>query len=409
MAYQSYFPNEDQKKKDQTGSGASAVISGGGSQSSTPAASGGSGFVNLDKYLNANAGQSQGLADTVTGGVKDQVKQQQDTVAKLNEEAQKEIEQKNKSQVTGNLVDESGKAKADNVQEWAKGASDVINSDYKYGLADATQGKVNEAITNYGNVKNTLENVDDRNYQQQALKNAYNKQGNYTSGFGALDTFLLNADQSSRDQINATKALGQNFNYDPINNETLKGYEDAAAAQFAENQAKVRGAAGGLAEEYRNKYKDAERQAAYENAYLDEKADVLGKYLEFIKGTSIGTYLPDDLSSLITREGSYKAGNYFADQDAADLAALNNLLGDNTQYDTSKGTGSVGIDYDQIIANQTGPRAGYQGYHEFDYDPRTNEIRRRFVNYESGAGDWSTGDIGSIDPSLAAYIQGKGY
>ena len=409
MAYQSYFPDENQKKKDQTGSGASTVISGGGSQPSAPASTGGSGFVNLDKYLNANAGQSQGLVDTVTGGVKDQVKQQQDTVSKLNEEAQKEIAQKNKSAETGGLIDESGKAKTDNVQDWAKGASDVINSDYKYGLADETQGKVNEAINNYGNVKNTLENVDNRNYQQQALKNAYNKQGNYTSGFGALDTFLLNADQSSRDQINATKALGKDFNYDPINESTFKGYEDEAARQFAENQAKVRGAASGLQQDYKSRYKDAQRQAAYENAFLDEKADVLNRYLEYVKGTSLGSYLPDDLTGLVTKQGGYKAGNYFADKDAADLAALNNLLGDTTQYDTTKGEGSVGIDYDKIMASQTGPRAGYQGYHEFDYDPKTNQIKRRFVNYEQGAGDWATSDINAIDPTLAEWMRGKGY
>lgn len=161
---------EDEQKKQAGGgviAGSGGVASQGANQQPT-----GSGFTNLQTYLDANKGQGQGVAqDIVSEGQKgvdtaraaadktanawaDQTSQKVNTAAT---EASNQVAQGNTGSVYGGPVN-----------------------------AQAAEG-YNDIEKNYQNVKNQANSyANDYNAQKSTLQNKYG----YGNGFGALDTFL---------------------------------------------------------------------------------------------------------------------------------------------------------------------------------------------------------------------------
>ncbi len=372
MAYQSYYPTEEEKKKQGSGSG---VITGnpnaGSVPTGQPTAPTGSGFVNLDKYLNANQGQSQGLADTLTSGVEEDVEKQESSVQKINEDAQKEIEKK--ASQNSDFVKNNQNLSNNQIADFAKNATNVINSPYQSGVSQSVQDQLNQTEVEQKGLKEKGDNLTDNYYQRGLFKDAYNQGGNYTSGFGALDAFLVNADPSSRGQIKQAQGQLQGLDYS-------KGLVDFDAldtqgkSKYEQTQQGVQDLANQYYSQYDQKYQDALAEAGRINSKNKVKATAENAYYKYWAG------IDDPVVSV----NDYDAASQM---DAGDIEALRALSGFGSQeYDYDPDKGSVSVNQ-EALDNLAAKNAGH--YYDVSYDPTTGKFSERYI--PSGSEEGSAG------------------
>ena len=234
MATSNYFSDEDEA----SGS-AGGVIGGGGGGGGAPAAApssggGGSGFVNLQSYLDANQGGSSGVADTLSQDFGGQVAGSNQDITNLT----------TREQNTAHGLDTAGVV-GPNVSQGAE--NQALAGLSNYGMSDATSGaydKLGRDQTALRGQADALAN--DQHSRQEAIQRLYGS--GRSSGFGALDSFLVGADESSgfRDKVaGQTAQLGDveagrsaaQGAYDTANTQrrdnTVSGYQDARAAEDA--------------------------------------------------------------------------------------------------------------------------------------------------------------------------------
>lgn len=195
---------EEDKNVNQTGqglntSGQAGVVGAGGApagatQSTAGGGQAGSGWTNLQTYLDVNKGQGGQLADQVGTDVNNKV------------------EDFKKTDVSG-AINEIGQAAGTT-------EADEIKKDVAANAGKAktflNQGFGAKQVTDYtapinataASVKDNLNQLNDQNYQKGALQKLNNKQGNYTGGFGALDSFILNGDEQGREKLSGIQKSG---------------------------------------------------------------------------------------------------------------------------------------------------------------------------------------------------------
>jgi hypothetical protein len=186
---------QDEEELKQGGAGGQVLAGSGGAGTGAPAQAVGTGFTNLQKYLSANQGSGEGLANDITGigqGAVDKAKAVADTQANT---------------WADNGVQAATQAGDDAANPYNTAATALktdpnanITNPYTstYGGPKQAQDVVgyNDLDKAYQNVKNTATSfANDRATQQAGLQNKYG----YGSGFAALDTFL--GRQDGRDKI----------------------------------------------------------------------------------------------------------------------------------------------------------------------------------------------------------------
>lgn len=197
------FEDEMEKRKKQstladgnTGLNTSGVV-GGGYGSSAPtqtAAQGpaGSGFVNLNQYLDLNQGTGKGLASELNKGLesdvgafKDDTAKQTSTIKGSMNQAVSAAGDKASFIKTGLATDATANVGA---------AKDFLNSSYSGPTAATPLAGI---ASNQKVINDRLGLVDNRENIQQGLEKNYG----YNKGFGQLDSFLMQGDKSGRDEL----------------------------------------------------------------------------------------------------------------------------------------------------------------------------------------------------------------
>jgi len=260
-------------------------------QDSTPT----SGFVNLQQYLDTNKGAGEKIAGAYTGDINKKVddfktgsgKTAADTVGAINT-----VGSGYESKGSGIIGDINKNMTGD-----LSGAANFMGQGY--GGPD-TSGTVADLASNQTDINNQLGKVDDAATQQTGLMSTFGKDsgGNYSSGFGGLDRFIMGGDQSGQDVIARTKGrVGEVVNAYTGAKTAIGNAETAARGKLTTAQANLKKAAGlrkGGIEANNFTTRIADRNKTYgdnentqgasigdvitgdENAYLDALASLSG-------------------------------------------------------------------------------------------------------------------------------------
>jgi len=299
-------PLEEKKKQDAAqGMGTSGVV---GSNVSAPGSQGNvaadtkaptsSGFVNLQSYLDANKGSGEGMAQNMTK----KVAADADSYSGQAADAAAKAEQAMKDSVkdaAGNAQSIGGGI-AGAKQNYGD-AANFLNSGYGGPSAgdyttDLKAGK--DALTG------KLDKVDDNATQQTMLRDTYGQNGNYSSGFGALDTFLIGNDSNAQKRIGEVKSKTA---------DVAKSFDDSSG-KIAQSEA----AAKGILDTAKNELKGtiSKRKGSIEDTGLKRMLD---------KNTTNTNYKGFQAASL---------GDGLYDSDLMELEALSGLIGE--EYNPSK-------------------------------------------------------------------------
>lgn len=226
---------QDEEQQGTPGAGGQVLAGSGGAKTGTGQVAG-TGFTNLQKYLDANKGQGAGIAGDIVGQGQQAVDAER---AKADASAtawgDTGVQQANDAATNASSVyDTTANAlKADPNYRYS---GDVWGTTYGGPQEAQKVDGYNDLDKAYQNVKNTATSfANDRMTQQAGLQNKYG----YGSGFAALDTFL--GRQDGKDQIqgwaagvNPGSAQGQ---IDRVNNAITGGKQQVATAQSGFEQA----------------------------------------------------------------------------------------------------------------------------------------------------------------------------
>lgn len=298
MAYITDLEEEKEKQKDGAQSTSGVVDStatGGAATGKGPVvdtkAPTSSGFVNLQQYLDANKGAGAKMASESTK----ELSESADTYKKDADAAVQSF-QKDSSAAAGD--DDAAKLSSRLATDASGAYSDAaafLGSSYggpQAGTAAAELGASKEPI------QGNLNKVDDTYYQKDLLRQTYGKDGHYTSGFGALDSFLMNGEQSGRDVISGVKAKA---------GEVGKAYDDAAARI---NQSET----------------DARNKLAANQASLKDNARKVQENIVKQGLDKVGT-INKGINRDFIETSDASLGDALSDKDRLDLEALANLAG----------------------------------------------------------------------------------
>lgn len=333
-----YLTDAERKKAEQgapnTTGAASGVITtpGGGAGGATPnapaaAPTSGAGWTNLQQYLSGNPDAGGKMATATTAGLTKDASALDTGIKKAVTTGTTDINNAKQADTTAGTrlmdgIKNDASATLPAAQEYlGAGYSAKAAADYTAPLAATASSLVPK-----------LRDVDKAENVAGALKTTYGQKGNYTSGFGALDQFLIGGSQAGRDTLATVKAKGDTLNSALGNAKSqLEVAEIGAKNQHAKNRALVKGAAG---TQKTASVGDATTRLAAQNAGIDRtRAN--------FKEASLGDVLTDD--------------------QRLDIAALNAIAGitDNTDYVTQ--TYNAGDDKLLIEDGEVVARAGSGG------------------------------------------------
>lgn len=330
MAYLKNLQNEDPNLRQATSTGAANVQSG-GTVSDAQQSGGGtapqSGWVNLQQYLDVNKGQVGGLADQVTKDVNGQVDSFKNTdssgvVGDINKSTQTDMADDIKKDVVTN---------ADKAKAYLGKSFPFDASPYTQGIADAGRA-----------LKNDLGKVDDQSAQQARIGRLWNdpavnqRAGTYTSGFGALDSFLLFGDQGAKEKLAQVK--GRSSEIDPkVADYTSQINTGLASAKdtFGRNQQGIRDA---ITSRYNDIYKGAQGRVEAEKArqYGDasKRASDIFNANQNAYGNTLISGIESNAMPYIKANDNFGVANVLTDPE---VEALNRLA----SIDSGLGLGSV--------------------------------------------------------------------
>lgn len=334
---------EEDKNVNQTGqglntSGQAGVVGAGGApagatQSTAGGGQAGSGWTNLQTYLDVNKGQGGQLADQVGTDVNNKV------------------EDFKKTDVSG-AINEIGQAAGTT-------EADEIKKDVAANAGKAktflNQGFGAKQVTDYtapinataASVKDNLNQLNDQNYQKGALQKLNNKQGNYTGGFGALDSFILNGDEQGREKLSGIQKSGNDAvgsTMSGITDQLTKARGDANSL-FEANKLAVKGAAKGqytgLMDQaaLRAKEKSGQSKTAASGTISQKRAEAVQSDAELDT--------PDIAGDGFVKGADYAASDVLTD---ADITALNSLAGLDPSLGISPVARTQGTGYSADVA-----------------------------------------------------------
>lgn len=312
MAIIKDFNEEDQK---QTLSGESGALGTGAATGSsapgTPTGGAqGSGWTNLQSYLGANQGQAGGLANQIGEQANKQVDTFKSTKA---DSAVADINKAGRSDEASTIVGDVAKS--------ADKAKSFLSSGYGGPSVDTYTAGVRNAASQ---VKDQLGQITDQGYQKSTLQKLNNRATQpYSSGFAALDSFLVSADPNAKAQLKLTQGRAQEVD-DTVNQYTgqVQSADKAARDAFASNQQRIRDAAKG---QYSNILSGAGGrvggQAAQQQQSLmgQAKGIVGGQQDEFFSGMS-----DEEIAPFIKQNQNFGTTDVLTNDE---LIALNSLAG----------------------------------------------------------------------------------
>jgi hypothetical protein len=303
-------------------SGGSGVLGGGGASTgggpagapATPTGgSQGSGWTNLQSYLGANQGQAGGIANQIT------------------QDAEKQVDEFKKTDVSGSVAEIGKSAKTEDVNALtgdvaanASKAKDFLSSGYGGAGVDTYTAGIRNAAKG---VKDTLGQVTNQGYQKSTLQKANNTPNQaYTSGFGALDSFLVSADPNAKAKLKLTQ--GRTGEVDQTLNAAtgqISAADTAARSAFEANKQRLRDAAktqaAGIASTAQGRVDPA--KAAQLQAANTQSTDILnrlkGAYGEDLTDADLGLS-----SKYLTQNNDFGVSDVISD---SEMAALNSLAG----------------------------------------------------------------------------------
>ena len=224
MATSNYYSDEDE-----VGGGAGGVIGGGGGGAPAGGAgaaapssnSQGSGFVNLQSYLDANQGGSAAAAQGVTQDFGKGVASSNQELAGIN---------------AGGMAgaagaDTSGLAVGPDVSQY--GQEQALAGLESYGMSGATSGGYDRVGRDQEGLRGQADALaNDHSTRREAVQRLYGS--GRSSGFGNLDSFLLGADESAGLQGGLTAQTDQLGDVEAGRSQ-VQGAYDAANTQRADN------------------------------------------------------------------------------------------------------------------------------------------------------------------------------
>lgn len=245
MAYIADQDDDQIKQQQDQGLNTSGVV--GANAATGPTASGSSavdtkaptstGFINLDKYLDANQGTGAKMATDATKGLTNQVTDYSQTAAKTVSGAKGAFDAASRTgeanKIKSGLASDANGTYGQASKYLQSGYSGPQTSDYT-GTLGASKDTLN----------GQLNGVDKQSNQQDLLRNAYGSNGTYSNGFGQLDSFLMGGQQEGRDVLGNVKAQTGTVNNAYNGAATsLNGMQTAAQNNLASNKAGIRTAA----------------------------------------------------------------------------------------------------------------------------------------------------------------------
>lgn len=314
MAFAAPYLTEDEKKKQEQGGAVSttrptsgvvesAAPSGAAPTAAPAAPTPGTGFVNLQQYLDVNKGAGGTLASAATKGLTQQVADYGSEAAKVAQTGASKIQDAAGTKTAEQLrigLGQDASANKDAAQAFlGAGYAGPAAGDFTTDLAAKK-----DALTD------SLGKVDSAENLQTALADTYGKAGNYSKGFGLLDQFLVQGDQSGRDTLASVKnkAADVTKKYDTTAQQ-LTSAEDAARKQLAANQAAVKSTARFVKDDT---LKKADSAIAAMNKNLDtsrEGASAAG-YRDVIDENKRADL--EALDAILTESGDYSGGGFNA-------------------------------------------------------------------------------------------------
>lgn len=221
MTYAASLSDDEKKKLADAGQGVStsgvvnSFTSPGGVDAPAPEAkTPGTGYVNLQQYLDTNQGQGAALANTATAGATNTANAYLKNATDTQAAGKKALNETNAANASTGSTVKSGIQKDATANQGAaidflgKGYGGPQASAYTSGLASDLSG-----------AKDAIAGSNDANQQQANLQAAYGKKGNYTQGYGLLDNFLMRGDKSGQEVLGNVANRGQELQskYDTIN------------------------------------------------------------------------------------------------------------------------------------------------------------------------------------------------
>jgi hypothetical protein len=307
--------NEEDKQAGQQLSGSSGSVSsaptGGGSGPAQPTGNAGSGWTNLQTYLGANQGQAGGLAD------------------QIGQDANKKVDEFKDTKADSTVADINKQSRTDEAQGYtgdvAKNADQVKNF-LSSGWGGKDTNTYTEGVRNQANqVKGTLGQLNNQGYQKATLQRLNNTPTQaYSSGFGALDSFLVNADPNARAKLTMTQGRGQEVDQ-TLNNFTDQVSNAVAGSkkQFDDNKQLLRGATSA---QYNNLMGGAQGRvgSVLENQGEDARARAGGIVNSRTAGNPLLSGVSVDVNPFVKQNTGFGVSDVATD---AEIEALNRLAG----------------------------------------------------------------------------------
>lgn len=437
MAYQSYYPSQ-KKKKSVGGSSVLGTGGGGGSGAGAPAKTPGSGFVNLDQYLGANRGQTEGMADTVIGSSESDLEKYQEDAENIAEEAKEDYtdaaKQGDVRDIEQNLYENPQEAVRD-ANKYQEGYEGQDASEY-YQPLESQRDQLAE----------NFQNLDNPYMQQAKMQNAYNQQGNYSSGFGALDSFLVGADDQSGQRIQDVKGRGQEVTgtYDQTQQNINDAYEQGQSVYNTGNE-RINKAASDAYKQYKTEnIGQAREQMQAQNQKLDEHEAALQWFLDNVLMQQAPPPQQTDMQprgpnperamqlaaggesydpskyydqyaqhqdGLIESTGRYGMGDFLTDDQIADIQALASLAAPDAEHEYNRTGQTHKVQYNDDLMREIYQNAGDSQWSNYAYSPESNSFKQaRYTDNGMTDEGWTDRQLNPDQMAeLNKYLQAQGY
>ena len=216
MATKKDFLDEQDPNNQSTSLEASAAGGGPTGAGGVQAKPQGSGWTNLQTYLDANAGQGGQLANAVTKTTQDRVNTA-DSNAKLWEDAAKTRVDQNTRKEGVDGQDAWSNVIRNGSADKVAGIDQNAFNGWKQ-LSNYWGDKTAEADKGYGDVygqtqqaKQDIQGAQSYDGQKVLADKAFNQNGRYTRGMGTLDTFLMRGDQAGQQALQGFQDRNKDF------------------------------------------------------------------------------------------------------------------------------------------------------------------------------------------------------
>ncbi len=229
MAFKKNYLDEDDSKN--LGSG--GIITAPGAQSGAPAGGGqapaaGSGWDNLQQYLDVNAGQTGGLSDAFVGAnqkVIDGTSIGKDLVEQTTKDVDKWSADEKKAKELANTIRTADLTGFDATGYKGIAGKTYVKPNYGTDLKATVDGKdlgYGDVLKSFANASDSVKNATDYGTQKATLQTEFGGSGNYGSGASALDTFMLRADPNSKQAIKTFQDTNKDYLVDPAAGRSAK-------------------------------------------------------------------------------------------------------------------------------------------------------------------------------------------